>query len=365
MKFEFYTSVGGTAFWNGIVQGLASSGREAEVISVMDQGQYQRPKNFFTKLLQRWKLYAGMSLHTRRHLRQEVRQPTCRVATTNPFYLPGLVREHTPVRADLRVVNLVFDLYPEAIELSGRQLSPGYRQRLEALTRRTVQECDASIFLGSRLRDYALAKYGPAPQSAIIPVGADAQPFAASPPEILPHEYPVRLLYCGLLGRMHEIDTLVQLGQGEPVAGCEMKFHATGTGAKALRRGWFELGGPLGPTQWPEAMRSAQVGVVSVRHGAEKVVLPSKTYSALAAGQAILAICSKESDLASLVTGLDCGWVVEPGDVEGLRRRLHGITADREGLLAKQRNAFRAGQGPYACATVARQWVALAEKLFA
>ncbi len=365
MKLEFYTSVGGTAFWNALVRDLQACGKQAAVVSVMDEPEYRRPRNLLGKLLLRWKLYAGMSLHTRRHLRQPVRQPTCRIATTNPFFLPGLVCGQTSADSDVRVVNLVFDLYPEAMELSGRRMSPGARQRLEAVTRRAVQQCDATVFLGGQLHDHALEKYGPARQSAVIPVGADARPFASSPPEMLPCEHPVQFLYCGLLGRMHEVETLAQLGRGEPVPGCGWKFHATGAGTDALRGGWFQLGGPLAPADWTGAMQSAQVGIVSVRPGAEKAVLPSKTYSALAAGQAILAICPQQSDLADLVAGQDCGWVVEPGDVDGLRRRIQEITTDRDTLLVKRRNAFRAGQQRYDSATVAGHWVALVEGLFA
>ena len=90
MKFEFYTSVGGTAFWNGLVRDLKIRGQEVEVISVMQEQAYRRPRNIFSKLLMRWKLYAGMSLHTRRHISSPINQPTCRIATTNPFFYRNL-----------------------------------------------------------------------------------------------------------------------------------------------------------------------------------------------------------------------------------------------------------------------------------
>ena len=89
MKFEFYTSVSGTAFWNGLVRDLKVRGQEVEIISVMQEEAYRRPRNIFSKLLMRWKLYAGMSLHTRRHISCSIKQPTCRIATTNPFFSTG------------------------------------------------------------------------------------------------------------------------------------------------------------------------------------------------------------------------------------------------------------------------------------
>ena len=94
------------------------------------------------------------------------------------------------------------------------------------------------------------------------------------------------------------------------------------------------------------------------------VVLPSKTFSALAAGQAILAICPKDSDLADLVLKYDCGWVVAPGDVKSLRLQIQNIVTNRNELLSKRSNAYKVGQGMYSSYTVADKWVALGESLF-
>ena len=364
MKFEFYTSVSGTAFWNGLVRDLKIRGQEVEVISVMQEQAYRRPRNIFSKLLMRWKLYAGMSLHTRRHISSPIKQPTCRIATTNPFFLPELVREKTSPSADVRIVNLVFDLYPEAIQLSGRQISPGTQQRLESITSRSIERCHASVFLGERIQKYALGKYGTAPKTTVIPVGADAQSFASTQPEYLGTDHPVRFLYCGVLGRMHEVDTLAQLGCGETLSDCEWHIHATGKGVRSLRGSWFQVRGPLSSSTWPSAMKAAQVGVVSMLEGSEMVVLPSKTFSALAAGQAILAICPKDSDLADLVLKHNCGWVVAPGDVKSLRLQIQNIVTNRDELLAKRSNAYKVGQGIYSSDMVADKWVALGESLF-
>jgi len=53
--------------------------------------------------------------------------------------------------------------------------------------------------------------------------------------------------------------------------------------------------------------------------GAEQVVMPSKTYSAMMVGQAILAIALVESDLVDLIKTAGCGWCVEPGGLKVAR----------------------------------------------
>ena len=364
MKIEIYTSVSGSTFWEGLSRGLVSRGFSVEIISVMDEDNYRCHKGFFANLIFRWNLYAGMSLRTQRQLRQKVDESICRIVTTNPFFLPDLVRRRTPINSQIRVVNFVLDLYPEALVLAGRRLGSKARLKLEGITSRAIRNCDASVFLGAHLQEYAINKYGPARETAIIPVGADARPFANHPPENVPASHPIRFLYCGHLGRMHEVEALAKLGQDEPIMGCEWLFQSTGPGIKALKHSWFQLAGPLSQVEWPMAMKAAQVGVVTVRPGAEKVVMPSKTYSALSAGQALLAICPQDSDLAALIHDHDCGWVVEPGDITGLRRQVQEICRDRESLFEKRRNAFHVGQARYSSDEVAGCWANLVEKLF-
>ena len=120
-------------------------------------------------------------------------------------------------------------------------------------------------------------------------------------------------------------------------------------------------GTALPEDSWQQAMKQAQVALVTIAPGAERVVMPSKTYSALVAGQAILAICRRASDLADLVIRHDCGWVVEPGDLAGLSHALNRIAQNPGELWAKRRNAFAAGHRHYDMGVVAETWM----KLFA
>ena len=112
-------------------------------------------------------------------------------------------------------------------------------------------------------------------------------------------------------------------------------------------------------------MRSAHVGLVTLKPGAEGLVMPSKTYSAMVAGQAILAVCPAQSDLADTVRMHEAGWVVEPGDVAGLRAAIAGIVSDPAELLRRRRNSFNAGQGIYDQVAIAGLWSSLFETVSA
>ena len=132
------------------------------------------------------------------------------------------------------------------------------------------------------------------------------------------------------------------------------------------------LGGNLPDADWTEAMLGADIALVTMLPGAEKVLMPSKTYSALVAGQAILAIAPRASDLADLVLKHDCGWVIEPesiaagrpdAGVAGLKSLLKRLAAHPGEIQRKRENAYRAGHEHYDMAVVARQWDALLRSL--
>ena len=110
-------------------------------------------------------------------------------------------------------------------------------------------------------------------------------------------------------------------------------------------------------------MVESHVALITVSLGADKVVMPSKTYSALLAGQAILAIAPPDSDLADLVRQHGCGWVVAPGDVAGLRAVLENIAADHADVQAKRERAFVAGHRYYDMKPITAQWEELIGKL--
>jgi colanic acid biosynthesis glycosyl transferase WcaI len=118
----------------------------------------------------------------------------------------------------------------------------------------------------------------------------------------------------------------------------------------------IELGGALSTPEWEKIMRACPISLVTLKKGAENLLMPSKTYSALVAGQAILAICARDSDLGELVVKYDCGWVVPPGDIEGLAACLEGIKRDQSMLLRKRRRAYEVGHKLFESTVVAGEW---------
>lgn len=294
------------------------------------------------------------------------------VVPTAPFFLPGLAGCLFGWRG-IRVIHLLHDLYPEILELANKidRKSLGYRL-LEWISRLNIRRSSASVFVGAQLKTFAESRYGRAAVSRIIPVGGDGEPFRGSYPTI-PSELPFTVLYSGNFGHMHDTETLLRLFQDGGVGGIRFVINASGAGFNKLKsrmeadetalKSDVVWGEALESRDWVETMKSAHVGLVTMIDGAENVLFPSKTYSAMMAGQAILAICSKQSDLADLIQRFDCGWVVEPGDVKGLKSVLIEIRDGSASLLRRRQNAFSAGHQCFDMGVVARAWLSLLAEL--
>lgn len=173
---------------------------------------------------------------------------------------------------------------------------------------------------------------------------------------------PLRLLYCGNFGRMHDADSLIGALQAGVPEGLRFDFRGNGAGFQALAAGVgvrsenLHFGGNLPEAEWLETMAAADIALVTMKCGAEGIVMPSKTYSAMAAGQAILAICPRESDLADTVRKHDCGWVVEPGEVGALRSLFETLPSRADEVLSKRRNAWHAARDCYDQKVLAQRW---------
>jgi glycosyltransferase involved in cell wall biosynthesis len=360
---EVYNSVGGAAFFERLQQEWQERGATVEAIQAMAEPAYRAERGFLGRLVRRWQMYPEYGYRCWRQAGRREPADVIRVVTTNPFFAPAAVARAAAGRG--ATIQHLYDLYPDALVQAG-VLRPGswLAARGAALTRYTLRRCDATVFLGERLRRHAEETYGPARRAAVIPVGADGRPFRDCAPRPVGATETLRILYSGLLGHMHDFQTVAAILQRGWPADVAWDFHTTGSGYHRLRRlagdpAGVNWGLPLLELEWRQAMKRAQVALVTIAPGAERVVMPSKTYSALVAGQAVLAICRRESDLADLVVRHDCGWVVEPGDVEGLAGLLARIARDRDLLWAKRRRAFAIGHELYDMAPVAATWVRL------
>jgi glycosyltransferase involved in cell wall biosynthesis len=418
MKMDFWTSTEYSGFMVGLIRELRERDIEARQRYHISEATYRAARSTPARLFLRfrqyvaypiqlcamllWQRIAGVKVRVKSGAASPndpssaISHPPLRaqhdvaVVSTNTFYAPLLATYLHP-----NVIHLVYDLFPEAMIHSGKWKEGGLKVRLVRwITGKTLERAKCNVFLGQRLKDYVESIHGAVPNAAIIEVGADQSLFTASPKERLRseggevgtyegnsnrpshlstfplfHSHPT-ILYCGNLGNMHDTATLFDYWKRLASGSTQLPtfhFHCSGpkraaletvvsTLPKAFSQN-IELGGGLSQSEWITAMESAEVALVTMAPGSETVVMPSKTYSAMMAGQAILAIAPEDSDLVDLIKADDCGWWVEPGDVDGLAAVVAAIQSDAEGLLKKRERAYHYAQSHLGQDRLAEKWM--------
>jgi glycosyltransferase involved in cell wall biosynthesis len=117
---------------------------------------------------------------------------------------------------------------------------------------------------------------------------------------------------------------------------------------------------PFQPTEKFRYIAAAtDLSVVLLRSGIGKTLMPSKLYTALSAGSAILAVAEPESDLAHAVKRHGYGVVVPPGDIHAMAARIFDLAKDPDGLAKLQKNARDAALSSYSKSVQCEKYVEL------
>lgn len=291
------------------------------------------------------------------------------VVSSNTFYAP-LIATWAAGRG-VSIVHWVLDLYPDALVVARVLPAEGLVvEFLRLVMQRIIRSSSANVFLGEGLLRYAEKSLGGGRFPVVIPIGADDQGLADFELDFrcgdLQGGVP-RILYCGNMGHMHDVDTLILLFERAVALPVVFEFRGHGIGLKLLKSrvtassfGDEVVFGPgLGDNDWRAKLAEAHIALVTMKPGADGIVMPSKTYSAMLAGQAILAICPLSCDLAEMILGNDIGWVVEPGDVDGLHELLLSLRRDPKVISGKRMNSHATGWAMFRSGILAEKWIDL------
>lgn len=298
------------------------------------------------------------------------------VPTTNPFFLPMVLVATQPIHRR-RVVPLVYDLYPDALEATGLASRSGGMSRLARLANRYwFRGADGVVFIGEKMATHARDRYGEPRREAVIETGASTAEFDGEGVRAAPVESDIEAwcqgkvvaAYVGNMGAVHDWETLadaIPRVLADPRAvDFAVVVAASGPGVEQLRKRWsgldpdrvrFEV--PLPDRAWARLLVRSTLSLVTLRPAANRTSIPSKTFSAMAAGAAVVAIAPRDSDLAAVIERHRCGVNVMPGDVDSLVEVLATLTqdrAEREGLGTRARTAMLEH---YDMPVLARRWI--------
>ncbi len=295
------------------------------------------------------------------------------VPTTNPFFLPGLLVGTRWLHRS-PVVALVYDLWPEAAEVAGAVRSDAALARMaRAFNRWWLHRADLVVFIGPNMQRSVTETYGAVARSAVIETGADLAEFLQPGTDRGATDLDrwlddgVVAAYVGNLGAMHDVETMAdavdQFFAGSDARTLKVLIAASGPGVAMLRARWEELSpdqvrfeDPLDDDAWRRTLLASDIALVTLREEAVNTSLPSKTFSAMAAGCAILAVAPTGSDLRDAVERSDGGVVVSPGDDEHMRLALERFEVDAAYLADCQVQSRETAARRYDMRSLAARW---------
>lgn len=158
------------------------------------------------------------------------------------------------------------------------------------------------------------------------------------------------VMYSGNLGLTHDIESIVNTAE---ILRDNMEIHFViiGDGVKKTKIDQMVREKNLNnvlllPYQdkevLPFSLTCADIGVVTLSAGAESISVPSKTYYMLAAGTAIVALSSADSELGVLLEKYKCGKVFSDANARSIADHLVHLTQNREELNKYKENSRKA-----------------------
>lgn len=253
-----------------------------------------------------------------------------------------------------RFVNVIFDLWPEAIHNAGlvRRRHPLYRLARWLDTRNCLWS-DEITTLGRGMRDQ-ITERGIDPQRVhVIPFWIDTDRIRPMPRDNawrrqqgIPPETFVAL-FAGTIGYASGAQMLVRTAEalvdrhdilllivGEGVAKDELQRLAAGRGVRNLKFLPFQPAERLA-----EMQSAADVGLVTLLPQSGSTSVPSKVLGYMAAGRAVLASATEDSDTARLIRQAECGLTVPAQDGAALAGAIISLADDRPRAEALGRRA--------------------------
>jgi len=243
------------------------------------------------------------------------------------------------------------DLYPE-MAVVGSIVRPSWWVRLwERLHRWALRRASRVIVLGEDSRERIIAKGIDPARVVVVRDGVRGMPRVGGQDHPVTQEirsgFTFVVLHAGNLGFYGAWETIIKaagLLNGDGVGFVFVGEGALRSQVEASAQGVNTVKFlPFRPAdQVPYVLSAGDLHLITIKHGLEGVVVPSKLYSTLAAGRPILVLAPEGSDAARVVRRLNCGVVVDPDDPAAVAAIVQELANDRDRLAQMGERAFQA-----------------------
>jgi glycosyltransferase involved in cell wall biosynthesis len=354
--------VGPTLIYTGMPQPA-----HTDQVRVAAAPRYRR-KNLLTRAVSWWVYWlAALSRVWRLPGRPFV------VAVTNPPFLPQLAWLLHKWRGHPYGL-LFWDIYPNHMVQVGLLKRGSWLTRWWTdLNRRAMLEASAIVTISAQMADVLRAQLGAQAAQCridVIPNWADTDELKPLPKQANPFALEhgqvdkVTVLYSGNMGRTHGLGAIVEAARLlRDDARLSFLLIGDGLGRAELEQSALRhdltnvVFCPLQPwEQVPYSLATGDIAVITQAGDSANLSLPSKTYSMLAVGCALIACTHRPSDLAALVDVSDLGGVCPPGDGAALAQTIQQLAGDPSRLAACRARARQIAEQQFSIQAAVRQW---------
>jgi glycosyltransferase involved in cell wall biosynthesis len=279
----------------------------------------------------------------------------CILVYSNPPILP-LIPYLISRLSKVKFIFIAFDLYPESALALGAVKKGGLIERLmNFINNKVYRYASGIVAIGTEMKQYMLKR-----DTAINPDLIRVIPNWYSENKLkgnvninnkefkeLRMKWPFIVLYSGNMGNCQDMDTILKCIYRFKNSD-KVLFLFTGHGTKVEyvkkyvennRISNAKIYGFLLGEDYADALRISDICLVSLAQGIEGLGVPSKTYGYLAAGKPVLAIMSKDTDIAKNLFEYNAGATVLQGDVDGLEKLIIEFMDNKEQTQLYGKNA--------------------------
>ena len=222
-----------------------------------------------------------------------------------------------------KLIYVLFDLYPETPIAFGLMKPNGLMAKIwRGLNQIAYRKSDVVVVIGRCMQRLVKA---PAEKTRFIPLWVDTQTISDQGTSTFREEWGLVgkrvVLYSGNMARFHDFDTF--LGAAKVLEDREdivFVFVGDGYARKSIENSGLrncQVRDYVSRSDLGKLLRTADVGLVSLKAGFEGFSVPSKTFGIMAAGVPVVAVMSDKSEIAQLLQEYEAGCVVPIGDVGG------------------------------------------------
>jgi colanic acid biosynthesis glycosyl transferase WcaI len=274
------------------------------------------------------------------------------ISMTDP---PLLARYGHKIARKMRAkhIHWSMDIYPELFNVIGNPIHPLAYRYIEGKMRDSLQQADAIVTIGKCMSRHLTHKSISKRKIHIIENWPETELMdnkeAPSSPLFQDSDgHKFRVLYAGNIGLAHDFKTILKVA-----AFCQKKhpeiefvFVGRGRGLDLLAKKKAQAGLdnirliPPQPLKSVKSMMEAgDIHLVTMKDGAEGLLLPCKFYSSCAVGRPIIYIGPKESNLHNIIQTKECGTSIRNNDASELARAILSYRNDSEQWFTHAANA--------------------------